>query len=224
MNLLKQLGIGAVVGALVALIFLFFPYSSLSFPVITAIIVLYIVVLILWISAGVISRSISKLIHTDWQGDKEDEAEAIIIRKFYDYSFCMNVSAIIAILGFAMAVMENHFTLIIIGLIATIVSTLMGSYMIKLMKKAYPERNLPDVNEKNYAKKLLAVSDEGEKHIMLHGMYKAYNFSNVGFMFAIMGITLYSVATEDSQLFSIIIISIILLITNVIYIFTIRNK
>lgn len=224
MNLLKQLAIGAIVGALFALFFLYFPYSTLSFPMTTMIIVLYIIVAILWIGAWIVSRKINKLIRTEWTGDAEDEAEALLNRKFYDYSFCMNISAIIAILGFAMAIIDYHLLLIVIGFIATIISTTLGSYMIKLMKRAYPERNLPDTSEKNYSQKLLDVSDEGEKHIMLQGMYKAYNFANGGFLFAIMGITLYSVATEDSQLFSIIIIAIILLITNVIYILSIRNK
>lgn len=37
----------------------------------------------------------------------------------------------------------------------------------------YPEGNLLKITEEKYAEKLLAKSDEGEKHVMLHGLYKS---------------------------------------------------
>src|SRR5690606_41275333 len=43
-----------------------------------------------------------------------------------------------------------------------------------LMKNMYPERDLPSITDKKYAEKLLNVSDDGEKHIMLGGLYKTH--------------------------------------------------
>ena len=117
-----------------------------------------------------------------------------------------------------------HLPLLIIGVIVTLLSYSMTTYMMKLYQLAYPDRNLPDVGDKDYSKKLLEISDDGERHIMLYGLYRAYNFVNIAFVFAIIGISFYSLVTEDSQLFSIIVISLLLLMMNAVYVFSIRNR
>src|SRR5690606_15958658 len=93
-----------------------------------------------------------------------------------------------------------------------------------LMKNMYPERDLPSITDKKYAEKLLNVSDDGEKHIMLGGLYKTHITMNSLLLGAIVLLLFYSIASDSSQLFSIFIIVGILAITNTQYQFSIRNK
>lgn len=224
MNLIKQFLTGAVSGFIVIWICLWIPFENMTFPTTAVLIFLYIVVLCGWVFSLTVANQIKRLTKQPLIGDAEDEAEEVINKKLYDFSFSNTVSTIIAVLGMSIALLKMHLPLLIIGVIATLLSYSMTTYMMKLYKLAYPDRDLPDVGDKNYSKKLLEISDDGERHIMLHGLYKAYNFINIAFVFAIIGITFYSLVTEDSQLFSIIIISILLLMTNAVYLFSIRNR
>ncbi len=224
MNFIKQFLIGAIGGFIVISIYFLIPFNNMTFPTTTVLIILYAIVLLGWIFCFVIANQIKRLAKEDLVGDDEDQAEGIINKKLYDYSFSNNVSAIFAVLGMSIALLKMHNPLIIIGVIVTLLSYSMTSYMMKLYKLAYPNRNLPDVGDKKYAKKLLEISDDGERHVMLHGLYKAYNFANIAFVFAIIGISFYSLVTEDSQLFSIIVISLLLLMMNAVYVFSIRNR
>lgn len=224
MNFIKQFLIGAIGGFIVISIYFLIPFDNMTFPTTTVLIILYAIVLLGWIFCFVIANQIKRLAKEDLVGDDEDQAEGIINKKLYDYSFSNNVSAIFAVLAMSIALLEMHLPLLIIGVIVTLLSYSMTTYMMKLYKLAYPNRNLPDVGDKKYAKKLLEISDDGERHVMLHGLYKAYNFANIAFVFAIIGISFYSLVTEDSQLFSIIVISLLLLMMNAVYVFSIRNR
>lgn len=224
MNFIKQFLTGAIGGFIVVSIYFLIPFDNMTFPTTTVLIILYAIVLLGWIYAFFVANDIKRLAKEDLEGDDEDEAEDIINKKLYDYSFSNNVSAIFAVLGMSIALLKMHIPLLIVGVIVTLLSYSMTSYMMKLYKLAYPNRNLPDVGDKDYAKKLMDISDGGERHIMLHGLYKAYNFANIAFVFAIIGITLYSLVTEDSQLFSIIVISLLLLMMNAVYLFSVRNR
>jgi len=62
-------------------------------------------------------------------------------------------------------------------------------------------------NRQEYEEKLLAISDEGEKHVMLIGFYKSYNLMSVALLIAIVLTTFYSISTDHSQLFSIKVMS-----------------
>lgn len=73
-------------------------------------------------------------------------------------------------------------------------------------------------------KNFLEVSDEGERHVMLIGFYKSYNLMNFVLFIAIVLSTFYSITTNHSQLFSIILIGIVLIIVNGKYCFSVRNK
>lgn len=224
MNAIKQYIFSGIIGFLVVWAIILIPFSKLDFPITTVAITLFVIVFISWIYNFFVATHINKLINNDLEGDAEDEADDKLSKKFYDYSFSMNVGAIISILALSFAMIELNLILIAIGIITTIASYAMSSYMMDLMKKAYPERNLPDHSDKDYSKKLLEISDEGERHLILEGLYKVYHFANVAFLFSIIGIAVYTVVTGDSQLFSMIVISIILIIMNGMYALSIRNK
>jgi len=224
MKAIKQYAISGVIGFLIVWAIILIPFSKLDYSIMIVTISLFVIVIISWIYNFFVAKHINKLINNELEGDAEDEANDKLSKRFYEYSFGMNVGAIISVLALAFAMIELSLILITIGIVMTIASYTLSSYMMHLMKKAYPERDLPDLSDKDYSKKLLEISDEGERHLMLEGLYKVYQFANAAFLFAIIGIALYSVVSGDSQLFSMIVISIILLIMNGMYAFSVRNK
>ncbi len=224
MNAIKQYTISGVIGFLIVWAIILIPFTKLGFPITMVTISLFVIVIISWIYNFFVAKHINKLINNELEGDAEDEAEDKLSKKFYEYSFSMNAGAIISVLALAFAMIELSLILITIAIVMTIASYTLSSYMMHLMKKAYPERDLPDHSDEDYSKKLLEISDEGERYLMLEGLYKVYQFANAAFLFAIIGIALYSVVSGDSQLFSMIVISIILLIMNGMYAFSVRNK
>jgi len=224
MNLIKQFIIGGIIGFIAISIFFLIPFTKISFPIETVTIILYVIVLISWLYNMIVANKIKKMTKVDLEGDAEDDVKAEIDKRFYDFSLSTNIGAVLAVLGLSLAVIEMYTTLVVIGIIATIISSSMGAYMIRVMKQAYPERNLPDPGEKQYAKKLMDISDEGEKHLMLHGLYKVFTFANAALLVSIMIIAIYSVVSENSQLFSMAVIAIILIIMNGMYFLSIRNK
>jgi len=223
-NFLKQLLIGAIAGFGIVMIYLMIPFNQMTFPMQTVTIGLYIMVLLTWVYCLIVAKQIKQLAKNNLEGEAEDEAEEIMNKKLYDFSFSNNTGATLSILAVSLSVIENNLLFILIGVVAAAVSYFMMAYMLRLMKLASPDRNLPNVGDKDYAKKLMDISDEGERHVMLHGLYKTYHFSNIAFAFAIIGIAIYSSLTGDSQLFSMIVISAILLVTHGVYVFSIRNK
>lgn len=112
----------------------------------------------------------------------------------------------------------------ILGIVLIAFSFTISSILPGLTKKMYPERDLPSLSDKQYAEKLLNVSDDGEKHVMLGGLYKTHITMNSLLLGAIVLLLFYSMASDSSQLFSIFIIVGILAITNTQYLFSIRNK
>lgn len=224
MNFLKQFLIGGVIGVIAVSIFLLIPFSELTFPLHIVSIILYIVVVLCWVFSFIIANKIKKIANKELVGEAEDEAEEVMNKLLYDFSFGTNIGAIIAMVAMSLSVMAMNYTLIIAGIVASVFSYYMTSYMMTLMKLAYPERELPEISDKDFSKKLLEASDDGERHIMLQGLYKVYSFANAAFLFAIMGLALYSLLTDDSQLFSIIVISIILVTMNGMYLISVRNR
>jgi hypothetical protein len=93
-----------------------------------------------------------------------------------------------------------------------------------LLPVVYPDQNLPGFSEKNYAEKPLEVSDEGERHVMHIGLYKSYNVFTLALVIAILLATFYSISSGTSQLFSIIVMVIVLLLGHGKYCLAIRNK
>ena|SRR5699024_11680645 len=225
MKLIWQMLIGGVVGFFGVLFFLsindidFIKYSD------TVVVVLYIISFILLVIGYALNRQIDQLNNRSYEGDEEDEVEVIKYRKFSDYGLLVNSSIVFSLLGLCMTIITmRNITLIVIGMVLIIIGYYLQMFIINLVQKVYPDRNLPDASDPKYAEKLLEASDEGERHVMLHGFYKSYHLLNVLLVFAMVGSTIYSVATENSQVFSIILMSIVLLLTHGRYVLSIRNK
>lgn len=159
----------------------------------------------------------------DWMGEKEDQADEIKYKKFADYSLFTNTSIALGLLALSISIISLNVIFIIIGMIVIIVTTLLSVYMMHLMKHVYPDRNIPNASDPDFAEKMLHISDDGEKHVILEGLYKSYQLFNGAIIFAIVLATTYSIFRE-SQLISIILMVLVMLIVNGRYVLVIRNK
>ena len=158
-------------------------------------------------------------------GDEEDERDAYLYKRYSDIMLAASIAMYFSILMLALvAVTDQHNAFIFISFALLLVSISLNILYSGLVSVIYPDRNLPSLNDKQYAKKLLEVSDEGERHVMLHGMYRAYSNLNALLLLSLFLFIGYSVISGVSQLFSIVIIVLILVITNTQYMLTIRNK
>lgn len=61
---------------------------------------------------------------------------------------------------------EQPIWLMIVTGVAIAVAALLSTVLPAMVNMLYPNRDLPKAAEKDYAKKLLAASDEGERHVM----------------------------------------------------------
>lgn len=169
--------------------------------------------------------SIRNLAKQDLSGDEEDAAEGRMYRQYTDASLSSTLAMLFSLASLSLtALTAQPVWLMILGIVLIAFSFTISSILPGLTKKMYPERDLPSLSDKQYAEKLLNVSDDGEKHVMLGGLYKTHITMNSLLLGAIVLLLFYSMASDSSQLFSIFIIVGILAITNTQYLFSIRNK
>ncbi|MBU9723493.1 DUF3169 family protein [Bacillus alkalicola] len=95
--------------------------------------------------------------------------------------------------------------------------------MNKLAQLVYRDRSQSNPTS-NHAKTILDFADDGEKHVILGGLYKAYGFLNICIFAAIALSTVYSITGGSPQTFSIILMALILLTINTTYLVVVRNK
>ncbi|GLC90330.1 DUF3169 family protein [Lysinibacillus piscis] len=158
-------------------------------------------------------------------GDAQDELETLQYKRSSDTMIASNTAIYFSTLMLAIVSLTdvpNIFIFISLGLV--LVSIVLNTIYANLGKSLQPERNWPSVNDKDYAKKILAISDEGERHVILQGLYGAFASLNGLLLLAIFILIGYSAVSGVSQLLAIFIIVFILIITNTQYMLTIRNK
>ncbi|MDR0120639.1 DUF3169 family protein [Bacillus pumilus] len=181
------------------------------------------IVLIVYCFSG-ISR-MKKRVSLSVSGDEEDELEAKQSRTFNDLSLSNTVSTILSIIAIGIAIVTEQPIWLILVNAGLFIVTIISSYVaISVLKLVYPNRNLPSPSDKDYSKKLLAISDEGEKHVMLGGLFHTYQLMNILLTSAMFILIVYSLGANHSQLFSIIVIGLVLIILNANYMFRIRNR
>src|SRR5699024_1721356 len=113
-NFLKQLFIGGIVGIGIVMIYLLITFTNLSFLIHTVQIGLYIIVFLTWVYCLIIAKKIKQLAKNNLEGEAEDEAEEIMNKKMYDFSFSNNTGATLAILAMSLSVIENNLLFILI--------------------------------------------------------------------------------------------------------------
>ncbi|SDG83818.1 Protein of unknown function [Planococcus glaciei] len=159
------------------------------------------------------------------RGEEEDELDSKQYKSFSDITLGSVVAMVLSVVATAIAVITEQPIWVVVAAGATLIGAIVISIITPgLIKLIYPERDLPKPGEKDYAKKLLAVSDEGERHVMLEGLYRTHNTMNLALFIALLLLMIYSVSTGVSQLFAIFVVALILIIANVQYTFSIRNK
>ena len=158
-------------------------------------------------------------------GDEEDALEEWKYKKFADASLCFNSAYIVSFLFMCTSVLTDQpLWLISMSGLLLAVCFLLSFIMPKLMGLVYPDRPMPSAGDKDYGKKLLALSDDGERHVMLQGLYKSFNSVNGLLIFGMLLLLFYSIGTGSSQLFGITVIAAILLCSNIQYMWNIRGK
>ncbi|MGE6630620.1 DUF3169 family protein [Bacillus sp. NPDC077027] len=180
-------------------------------------------ILTIWSFAGV--SQMKKKASLSLSGEEEDTLDEWQYKKYSDVTLANNSSTFLSIIAISIAVItQQHIWLIVITGILFVTATICTYVAGSVLTLVYPERHLPKVSDVNYSKKLLETSDEGERHVMLEGLYFTFQSMNILLIGAMFILTLYSIGSNHSQLFSIIIIGLILTILNAKYILRIRNR
>lgn len=223
MKSILQYVLSGLVGFVVA--YSLMKFSEARFPVELAVIGLIAITILLIIFSFFRMRQIKTLNNQHFTGDEEDKVEERKYKMFVDYSLCANVSFILSILAFCFSMIaEQHYIMTAISFGTMIISMFLIHYMARLMQIAYPERNFPLPSDRNYTTSVLDLADDGEKHVILNGLYKSQNLLNVSLIFAIALATIYSINNDDSQIFSIGLMAVVMLLVNGSYLFAVRNK
>ncbi|WP_025783448.1 DUF3169 family protein [Sporosarcina sp. D27] len=157
--------------------------------------------------------------------DEEDEMDIWLYKKFSDTNLLVITTVVIGIVSTAISLITNQPTwLELASTVSVMIAFALSIGVSSMINRFYPDRNLPSVSEKDYAKKLLAASDEGERHVMLEGLYRSYNMLNGTLIIGLFLLILYSIGTGVSQLFAIFVVSSVLLGSNAQYYLLIRKK
>lgn len=169
--------------------------------------------------------SIQKTAKKDLHGDEEDVAEGQMYRQYSDASLSNNVAMIISLAALCLMIITDQPAMLMILASGVLLTSVLMSFLLPgLMKLMYPERDIPAASDKDYAEKLLEISDDGERHIMLGGLYKTYLSTNSLLFAAMLVLLFYSEFTGTSQLMGIFTIAAVLVAANSQYIGSIRNK
>lgn len=155
----------------------------------------------------------------------EDVLDQYMYKKYADISLYIQTGLVLSILVMGIAIIQQTEVWIFTAAGITMLATLVFLFMLPtLLPVMYPERDLPASTDSNFADKLLKASDEGERHVMLEGLYKTFNTVNASLFIGLILLMLYSISTGDNQIFGMVVIAAILVISNVKYVLSIRNK
>ncbi|RAS76569.1 DUF3169 family protein [Priestia endophytica] len=154
--------------------------------------------------------------------EQEDEIEVKKYRLFADMTVCSNVSITLSILALGLGFIWfrdsnpwlalNAFFLIIGSVVAAGLAFSSG-------KKVYPDREPPSTSED-----MLDVLDDGEKFVVLEGLHKAYQLLIPFLYMCIMTSVFYTAVSGHSQIFSIVLMTIILIAVQMTYGIVVRNR
>ncbi|QDP41503.1 DUF3169 family protein [Radiobacillus deserti] len=218
-----QFIIGGIVGFIIT--YAFMNFSGVRFAGEIAVIGLTAVSIILLVWSIVRFQKIKSLNFQQFSGVEEDEVEERKYKLFADYSLFTNISFVFSLLALSLSLITTqNLMLTVVSLLLVIVSFLFIQYMIPMMKHVYPDRDFPNKSDSNDAQGILTMADDGEKHVILNGLYKAHSLLNGSLITAIILSTIYSMTKENAQTFSIILMALVLLAVNSNYLFVVRNK
>lgn len=191
-------------------------------------ILLYIVLAILFIllvTSLLLIKKLKKVNAQKFVGEQEDLMEEFKYKKFADLNITANTSLILSILAVAISILMSNNSILQIGFILLfIASSIISIFGINLVRKIYPERNLPSVTAKDYENKFMESMDDGEKYVTLQGLYRAHQLFNLFMLISIILAVAFSFFSEQSQMFSITLMCLVMLVVNTSYLVVVRNK
>lgn len=186
-------------------------------------IVMIVLAAALLIYAFIRRRKLIKL--TDNKQMNDDDLDVYSYNTFNAVTVATAVPLVLSLMALAIqAVAAENPWLVGLTVLLLFVSMFMSFQVSALANIIYPDKNLPEPSDKKYAEKLFAASDEGEIFIMAKALYRSWTLSTTMLFFALIFMIFYSFITEESQIFSIIIIGIVMIINQLKYAYEIREK
>jgi len=222
----KQFLLGGIVGGLISVFIVSGGFTLPLYEIATEMTFVFLGIAFLLTVVGFIKLSQLKRqsLH-QLSGEDEDLQEENLYKMYSDASLAINMSLILSIVGACVAIITEQSIIIQIISVPVILIPIIGTPLVgNYIKYVYPYREIPSYNDKQYSKKMFEMSDEGERHIMLQGLYSAFNLTNVLLLCSLLLCMFYSVASGESQLFAILIIAIILITVNTQYMLKVRNR
>ena len=158
-------------------------------------------------------------------GEKEDIREEWLYKKYSELNF---LSTSVFVLAFTTSTIivstnDNSKPLMLFILVLMIFSVFVPFLSNKLAKVVYTHREIPSQTDKYYMQKVLASADEGERYIILEGLYKAYIWMNALLPLSIFLLSIYWGITGDTQMFAILLIAVVMIILNAGYLLKVRK-
>lgn len=179
----------------------------------------------LLIYAFVSRRRLIKLNNDKNRVMNEDDFDAYSYNAFNIITVTTTVPLVLSLIALAIQAMtaENPW-LVGFTILLLFISVFMNLQASALINIIYPDRELPEPGDKKYNQKLLAASDEGELFIMAKALYSSWTLTSTLLFFAMIMMIFYSFITNESQIFSIVIIGLIMIINMLKYSYEIREK
>lgn len=178
--------------------------------------------------AFIILIRILRLAKQTFEGKEEDRVEEIKYKGIADYSALTTAAfylSIIPLVTTQLELLSNvHYGRNLLIALLVLITVASMFYTFPLARKLNPERKIPKMGEHNWEKKYIEGMDEGEKFVTFQGLYKAYQLCNTLFVISMFLAVIYSAITKQSQLFSIILIILVMMTVNITYYLTVRKN
>ena len=188
-------------------------------------IVMIVLAAALLIYAFIRRRKLIKLTKDKNRTMNEDDFDVYSYNAFNIITVTTAVPLVLSLIELAIQTMaaENPW-LVGFTIILLFISGFMNLQASALINIIYPDKDLPEPGDKKYNQKLLAASDEGELFIMTKALYSSWTLTSMLLFFAMIMMIFYSFVTDESQIFSIVIIGLIMIISQLKYSYEIREK
>ncbi|MDO5360783.1 MAG: DUF3169 family protein [Jeotgalicoccus sp.] len=188
-------------------------------------IVMIVLAAALLVYAFIRRRKLLKLTEENNRKINDDDLDVYSYNTFNIVTVATAVPLVLSLMALAIQTLAaENVWLVVLTIALLFVSTFMNFQASALANVIYPEKELPEISDKKYAEKLFAASDEGEIFIMAKALYRSWTLTTTMLFFALIFMIFYSFVTSESQIFSIVIIGLIMIINQLKYVYEIREK
>ena len=156
-----------------------------------------------------------------------DEYQVWLYNRYLYMMYCIEVSMSIdffTLCTIAFTLNRYSFYLFWAIFLSLIIKVFITIKFLEMINLIYPERNLPSVKDPKFQDKLFQASDDGEKHVMLNGLFSSYKAFNTTLVFVMVILFLYDMNSGQSQVVAIALITLTLIIGKTTYYLKIRDK